>query len=274
MLIEIVKECFFDQDDTLKTLMITHKVLASQQGYDGILEILGERFRDGEDKILRFFMNIVEPICFALETANMPLLFQTLGVIRYPIISKLDKQNWSKLKGNLRDRSAMSAIQVLLLIKDSRLIPIPLEIEECIKLYNSKPDSQYLNATISEYLDLSYSQFIAAINFLYPEAEYSTEHGVKGEEYDNVIFTISRGWNNYQFDLYAPMLINGINTKNIAAFERNRNLFYVCCSRPKKRLFIFVTFEVNNEFEKFLVQLVGKENYYTFDVFVKKYKRE
>ena len=41
-------------------------------------------------------------------------------------------------------------------------------------------------------LDLDYSQFQAAIEFLYPEAEFSTEHGVKGEEYDNVVFVISK----------------------------------------------------------------------------------
>lgn len=31
-------------------------------------------------------------------------------------------------------------------------------------------------------------------------AEFSTEHGVKGEEYDNVVFVISKGWNQYQFE--------------------------------------------------------------------------
>ena len=63
-----------------------------------------------------------------------------------------------------------------------------------------------LNATIREVLDLDYSQFRAAIEFLYPEAEFSTEHGVKGEEYDNVVFVISKGWNQYQFETYAPMI--------------------------------------------------------------------
>ena len=32
-----------------------------------------------------------------------------------------------------------------------------------------------------------YAQFIAVKDFLHPEAQYSTEHGVKGEEYDNAI---------------------------------------------------------------------------------------
>lgn len=51
-----------------------------------------------------------------------------------------------------------------------------------------------------------YTQFLSAIGFLYPEAEFSTEHGVKDEEYDNVIFVIGKGWNQYQFENYAPMI--------------------------------------------------------------------
>lgn len=48
-----------------------------------------------------------------------------------------------------------------------------------------------------------YAAVILAVkDFLHPEAQYSTEHGVKGEEYDNVIFVISKGWNQYKFNYY------------------------------------------------------------------------
>jgi len=271
---EIVENRFMDENESLKTLMITHRVLANQQGYEKVLEVLGERFRDGDDLIIKFFMNIVEPVCFALETANMTLLFQTLGVTRYPIASKADKQQWNIFKEKLKDRNTKSAIEVLKIVKESKLIPMPPEIEKHIKLFYDQPNLTYVNSTIEEYLNLSYSQFLASIRFLYPDAEFSTEHGVKGEEYDNVIFTIGRGWSNYQFDLYAPMLINGVNTRNLTAFERNRNLFYVCCSRSKKRLFIFVTLEVQKEFEDFLIKLVGSENYYTYESFIETYNKK
>lgn len=90
--------------------------------------------------------------------------------------------------------------------------------------------------SIKEFLELEYAQFLAAIDFLYPEARFSTEHGVKGEEYDNVIFAISKGWNQYQFETYAPMIDGSVPIPRgkESSFERNRNLFYVCCSRPKK----------------------------------------
>ena len=97
--------------------------------------------------------------------------------------------------------------------------------------YTSVPELMYDNITIKEFLDIDYNQFLSAISFLHPESEFSTEHGVKGEEYDNVVFVISKGWYQYQFDIYAPMISGTapIPKGKEAAFVRNRNLFYVCC---------------------------------------------
>ena len=54
-------------DENLKVLMITHKVLATQQGYERLLDILSDGLRDKNDPFLLFFMNIVEPIYEALN---------------------------------------------------------------------------------------------------------------------------------------------------------------------------------------------------------------
>lgn len=48
------------------------------------------------------------------------------------------------------------------------------------------------------------------------------------------------------------------------SYERNRNLFYVCCSRPRKRLFFFVSVPIDASFRVFLDDLVGAENIYTY----------
>ena len=151
----------------------------------------------------------------------------------------------------------------------SKIIPIPELIFNIQSKYEKSSNDEYFNGTsIANYLDIEYDQFVAAINFLHPESEFSTEHGVKGEEYDNVIFTISKGWNNYQFDIYAPQIINDDSYKNDTAYVRNRNLFYVCCSRPRKRLFIFISPKVNSELKNFLEQNIGTENIYTYKEYI------
>lgn len=258
--------------DTLKILMITHKVLAAQQGYEQLLSIINDGLRDKEDPFLLFFMDTVEPIYHALETLNMQLLFDTLGIKRYPITKKSEKQKWKDFQEKLQEAREKKAIDVIEVINETKLIPFPPKLDGWYHLYHNAPETMYSsNTSIQAFLELDYTQFISAIEFLYPEALFSTEHGVKGEEYDNVIFVISKGWNMYQFETYAPMITGKVTVPRgkLDSFERNRNLFYVCCSRPRKRLFFFVTVPIDQTFKEFLMELVGEENYYTYSQYIK-----
>lgn len=258
-------------DEDLKVLMITHKVLASQQGYEQLLDILDDGLRNKEDPFLIFFADTVEPIYHALDTSNTQLLFDTLGIKRYPITKKSEKTKWKRLYDQLTEVRTQKAIDVLEAIIHSQLIPIPPKVDGWYRLYKDSPETMYTSeATIQQFLHLDYAQFIAVRDFLYPDAQFSTEHGVKGEEYDNVVFVISKGWNQYQFETYAPMITGHatIPKGKEASYERNRNLFYVCCSRPKKRLFFFVTVPVKSVFRAFLTDLVGEDNIYTYQQFI------
>lgn len=258
-------------DESLKILMITHKVLTTQQGYEQLLDVLGDGLRNKEDPFLLFFMNTVEPIYKALCTSNTQLLFDTLDIKRYPITKKSEKAKWQEFRKQLAEARTQKAIDVLELVRQTDLIPMPPNLDGYYRLYHDAPEAMYIaEVTIRSFLELEYSQFLAAIDFLYPEAVFSTEHGVKGEEYDNVVFVVSKGWNQYQFETYAPMITGkaSVPSGKQAAFERNRNLFYVCCSRPKKRLFFFVSVPVDPTFKAFLVELVGAQNYYTYSQYL------
>lgn len=261
-------------EETTKVLMLTHKLLAQQQGYSKLLEVLDDGLRDKQDIFLLYFMNIVEPIYEALNKSNMQLLFDTLGVRNYPITKKSDKLKWKNLKTDLEEARRRRAIDVLNVIYESKLIPVPPKVDVNLKFYKDKTEIQYgSNTSLKEFLELEYSQFLSAINFLYPDSDFSTEHGVKGEEYDNVIFVISKGWNQYQFEKYIPMITGDerIPKGKDAAFERNRNLFYVCCSRPKKRLIFFVTVPMDKYLYSFFEKYIGKNNIYTYSKFLDKH---
>ena len=258
-------------DEDLKVLMISHKVLASQQGYEQLLDILDNGLRNKEDPLLIFFTDTVETIYHALDTSNTQLLFDTLGIKRYPITKKSEKTKWKSLYDRLTKVRTQKAIDVLESIIHSQLIPIPPKVDGLYRLYKDAPETVYASeATIQQFLHLDYAQFIAVRDFLYPDAQFSTEHGVKGEEYDNVVFVISKGWNQYQFETYAPMITGHTNIPKgkETSYERNRNLFYVCCSRPKKRLFFFVTVPIEDAFRTFLKTLVGESNILTYQQFM------
>jgi DNA helicase-2/ATP-dependent DNA helicase PcrA len=253
--------------------MITHKVLAAQQGYARFLEILGNDWRNDDDAFLSFFMKVVEPIYAALTEKNTRALFDALDVKRYPITRKSEKACWNELRQKLEETRERKTLDVLNLVVESRLVPIPPKVEGFLRRFRVEPEAIYLqktNATLQDLFDLDYREFINAIEFLRPESAFSTEHGVKGEEYDNVIFVISKGWNKYQFETYAPMITGAVAVPKgkEGAFERNRNLFYVSCSRAKKRLILFVSLALDAKFQAFLTDLVGEKRVLTFDEFL------
>lgn len=269
-LIDHIKHNCIPTNENIKVLMITHRVLAVQQGYYKLLDILNESLKDKEDPFLLFFMEQIEPIYQALQKLDMQLLFDTLKLKRYPVTKKADKAKWKNLQENLKIARTKTSLDVLQTVFESKLIPIPPKIEEFYDLYLHAPETIYsgTNVTIKNFLDIEYEQFLAAINYFHPETDFSTEHGVKGEEYDNVIFVISKGWNQYQFETYTPMIKNGYPSDKEAAYIRNRNLFYVCCSRPKKRLYIFVSVPVDQVFRNFLTEMVGQDNILTYSEFL------
>ena len=262
------KSAYSLDEKDLKTLMLTHKVLAAQQGYDKLFKILGDKLKDKEDPLLIFLMDKVEPIMLAMRESKMSLLFEVLGVKHYPITKKSQKKQWKALLNDYESNKDKSVRDIIKIIIESGLIPVPSQVENLYDNYLNNPQKEYGAATVKDYLDIEYKQFISAITFLNPEAEFSTDHGVKGEEYDTVIFSITGGWANYQFDIYAPMIDGIVPEDKQSAYIRNRNLFYVCCSRPKRRLLIFVSLLVHEKFKDFLKKLSGEENYYNYQQYI------
>ena len=263
-----LRKTVMGHEETLKILMITHRILAAQQGYSNLLALLGDAFRNEEDVLLNFFMDTIEPMFVALQTNNTQLLFESLGIRRYPITSKAQKQEWIVLKSKLETARKSTVLDVLNTAVNSKLIPIPPAVIEIHKNISRLSDMIYRNGTLADMASLFYNECINGIEFLRPSAIYSTDHGVKGEEYDNVIFVIGRGWNNYNFEKYIPMNPERVTANDKNAYERNRNLFYVCCSRPRKRLILFVTAPFEGNFKSHIEHLAGKENVYDYNKYV------
>lgn len=88
---------------------------------------------------------------------------------------------------------------------------------------------------------------------------YSTQHGVKGTEFDNAIVILDNGnWNRYNF----TQLFEGCGNESVR--ERTRKIFYVCCSRAKKNLLVFMT-QPSSEVLKQAQEWFGKGNVINMD---------
>lgn len=254
--------------ETCKVLMLTHRILSNQQDYPNVLEKFGDGFKNEDDKIILFLIKTVYPLINALKNESAKELYEVLGTNRPPINTKNDKLKWKKLYIELEERTKEKLINVLKTFFDSKLVPMDDEIINIYMKMNNYPEEMYNEkATYNEIANIEYSEYERAIEFLMPDSNYSTDHNVKGEEYDNIIFVIGKGWNLYNFEKYLSM-DKTEQLENKSSYERNRNLFYVACSRAKKRLIILITSEMNEKFKSYLEEIFGTENILAYEEFI------
>ena len=115
------------------------------------------------------------------------------------------------------------------------------------ELREFNPDAgEEMSRTLKELRDLRavpYQEIVALCRYLSGHSPFETKHGVKGAQFENVLVVVGRGWNRYNFNEMLELARDTahVPTNKSAAFERNRNLFYVTCSRPKTRLAILFT---------------------------------
>ena len=81
---------------------------------------------------------------------------------------------------------------------------------------------------------LQYSQFENLYNYLEGYTPFSTQHKVKGAEFDNVLVILDNGkWNQYNFQNLFTL------SGSESVLKRTRKIFYVCCTRAKERLYVY-----------------------------------
>ncbi|MBP2446454.1 UvrD-helicase domain-containing protein [Rhizobium leguminosarum] len=81
---------------------------------------------------------------------------------------------------------------------------------------------------------VNYRSFQNLYEYLEGRTTYSTQHKIKGREFDRVLVVLDAGgWNNYNFNY----LLEGAG--NPSVLERTQKLFYVCCTRAKEHLAVY-----------------------------------
>jgi len=256
--------------ETTKILMLTHKALGKKLGYSGIVETFtfNDSFKSKEDPYIEFFVDHLEPACRAFETRNYGSMFAFLGYSSPPIRSIADKRSWSRAMEKLiQVRLRGTIADVLEFVESSKTLRAP----ERLSILDAEVRSFTPNetSTIPRQIEesqmlrgLPYSEVISLSEYLDGQYPFETKHGVKGDQFENVLIVVGRGWNKYNFE---KMLVNAnrvgsLNAKEMASYERNRNLFYVACSRPRKRLAILFTQKLSSSALETIDYWFGQEN--------------
>ena len=82
---------------------------------------------------------------------------------------------------------------------------------------------------------IKFKELVCVYEFVEDYTPYSTQHNIKGAEFNNVFVVLDNGgWRNYNFEyLFAS------TSGKESVINRTQKLFYVCCSRSKKNLGVF-----------------------------------
>ncbi len=234
-----------------KILMLTHRVLASEQGYSSLPEIFrfNESFTKKEHGHIAFFVDNLEPACHAFIEKQYGEMFTALGGDLPEIRSQADKARWSAAMDrliNLRTNGTVG--DVIAHLRETRRPRLPEKMEQREEELGrfDRAAGEEMPPALTELEALHavpYQEIIALTRYHDGHSPFETKHGVKGAEFENVIVVVGRGWNRYNFNemLELAQNVREIPSNKREAFERNRNLFYVACSRPKRRLTLLFT---------------------------------
>ncbi|EMR0605222.1 ATP-dependent helicase, partial [Stenotrophomonas maltophilia] len=237
-----------------KVLMLTHNVLASEQGYDSIAKAFPytDQFIKKEDPLIAFFCDALEPACAAFQHKRFGEMFSLLGGSTSAVSSHADKVAWSSsMEGLAKIRLAETIGQVLDYMIEHAHPPLPDAVlgvlGEADEWHGEEGEEPPRRIQQTRQLrDVPYREVIALDRFIDGHTPFATKHSVKGDEFENVLVVLGRGWNKYNFDQFLQWSTEGVPAGKQDAFERSRNLFYVCCSRPTTRLALLFTQELSD----------------------------
>ena len=253
-----------------KILFLTNNLIASEQNFKNLADCY--RYTDDylkkADKYIQFFLDVVEPTASAFEHREYGELFQISRKNHPHLQSQGDKKTWSdNLKRLIDDRHTATiggVLDLLLVSKTPRLLTKVDQSEAKFRSLQGKnieelgADEIQFFEKIRNMRSISYREVINLGQYIDEKTPFSTKHGVKGAEFDNVLVIFGRGWHHYNWNQLLEWMEDGYPEDKRETYERNRNLFYVCCSRAKHNLTLLFTQKISDKslsvIERFFVQ--------------------
>lgn len=222
---EVFKDWDFNDFEETKELFLTHKLIAKEKGYIDLLNAWGSSDRlvgDNKDRLAKHIEKIQK--CIYFYEAKKFMEFTSL--VDFKIKKLQDKKELKEKIESLKTAQEQSIDDNINLADELNLI--------------FKDDSlkDFLVENVDLYQRVKGLSFVQVKNLFDYElgfSPYSTQHGVKGAEFDNVLVVLDNGgWNMYNFKYFFE---DTAGKESI--IERTRKIFYVCCSRAKRNLVVY-----------------------------------
>lgn len=252
-----------------KILLLTHKDIANKAGYDSLLKTY-DKLSFGRDRLFKkeeafseFILNKLEVFVSFYESKKYSEFVTMLGKQGFIVRKHEDKVTIDNLmKGLIKLRQSANVKEVVdyvfknnLLVKPDRMV----NFEDKLRVVPLPDDLLNKKDFYDTLMTVAYKEFIQVNKYIEGSTPYSTKHGVKGAEFDNVLIVIDdTSWNRFNFnDVF------GNNTKNQNRFNLTQNLLYVCCSRAKNYLAVTSLSAIDDKAINGIKRIFGDSNYMT-----------
>lgn len=222
---ELVTEWDFDDPKRTKVLFLTHRLIARRIGFEGLLQAFrpADRLIGNEpDKLASHLLKIGEILYFFERKKYV----EVIGNIHKKIKTNADKKAIGTVLTRILSDTSHTIETVINTLDQERLLRKDERFDDYIERHAEIYDKVKA---------LPLSQLCAYYDYYNEFSAYSTQHGIKGAEFDNVLVIMENGgWNNYNFKHYFEKTAG---KESIIA--RTERIFYVCCSRAIENLVIY-----------------------------------
>lgn len=263
------------RESDVRILVIVHRMAAARLGFqklfeafnDGTPDKFKDSFLEGTSWLLRPFLRVLLPLVAAtnenrqfdvmnLLRAHCPRLTSSFSNLSAETLASL-KEDVGKLAQLLATNGTASVEEVLRFVDEFKIIDLDQRIIDFLQgtvkteqpatapALEEEDDTDATAAVAFAFLKCPANELWTYNTYLNDQSPYSTQHGIKGAEFERVLVVLDdEEGTHFQYS-YDKLLglepLSKTDQGNIAAgkesvLDRTRRLLYVCCSRATKDL--------------------------------------
>lgn len=235
----------FDDFQETKVLFLTHKLSAMRLGFAELLsayKYTDSLIGDEPDRLAQHLLKI-GGVLFHYENMEFSYVIEE---IQHKIRTNADKQKISSALSRLSVNPDITIEGLINEFDHDHLIRKDDRFNEFIEQHAEVYDKIKI---------LLASQVLAYFKYYNDFSPYSTQHGIKGAEFNNVLVIMDNGnWSTYNFKYYFEE-----TPEKESVIQRTKRIFYVCCSRAKDNLIVYYPNPTTQIIEQ-AKRLFGDEN--------------
>ncbi len=259
----VLEKISWTNDANSKCLFLTRQMIARRLKFINLHKVFTgnyasqntkNRFEDGSHYLLKPIIQVIWPVLSAIENGDE---HEVLRILRThsPLFYVGVPNDERSLKdvvllvrlhlGRLKELWHSGSIKgVLRYVNENRLYRAHAALESHLsrsprqEVYNDTLNQQEKSDWLAdEFFRTDIKEIQAYADFINTNSPFSTQHGVKGEEYDNVLVffdDVEAAWSQYSF---SKLLLPDISVKGTdRQIRRSRRLAYVCFTRARRIL--------------------------------------